>query len=70
MSNRLTKFKGDMPSIDHVYLYWDKDLEEWQIWFGDPDKTGDVELPMFKNGNFERLDVKFHRYKLVKDEQC
>lgn len=67
MSNSLTKFKGDEPPGDHVYLYWDREYNEWCIWFADPEETGETTFPMFKSGDYDRFDYKLHRYKLVKE---
>jgi hypothetical protein len=59
VSNELTKFEGDKPPSDHVYLYWDREDQKWRIWFGE-------EAPMFKSGDYDRFDYKLHRYKLVR----
>lgn len=67
MSNELTKFNGDEPPADHVYLYWDRENKEWRIWFADPEKTGEPEFPMYKNGEYDGFDYKLHRYALVRE---
>jgi hypothetical protein len=56
----LTRFEGDQPPGDHVYLYWDREDKKWRIWFG-------KEAPMFKSGDYDRFDYKLHRYKLARD---
>ncbi len=65
MSNDLTKFDGDEPPSDHVYLYWDRDDGKWRIWFADPHGTGKLEFPWIKNGDYDTFNYKLHRYKLA-----
>lgn len=61
MSNELTRFPNNVPPKEH-YIWWDEKTEKWQVWFGD-------ELPMFADGDYTPLRVKFHKFKMV-EEDC